>query len=52
METEITEIERNLNIWRSYSPSSWQFNSAEKILNKYHKKYGTVDTSVIQNLIR
>ena len=52
METEITEIERNLTIWRTYSPDSWQYKSAEKILNKYHRKYGTVDTSIIKQLIK
>jgi len=52
MTTEITEIERSLTIWRTYSPESWQYKSAEKILNKYHRKYGTVDTSIIQNLLR
>jgi len=52
MTTEITEIERNLTIWRTYSPESWQYKSAEKILNKYHRKYGTVDTSMIKNMLR
>lgn len=52
MTTEITEIKRNLTIWRTYSPESWQYKQAEKILNKCHAKYGTVDTSIIQNLLR
>lgn len=52
MKTEITEIKNNMHIWRTYPPESWQYKSAEKILNKYHRKYGTVDTSIIQNLLR
>ncbi len=52
MATEITEIKNNLHIWRTYSPESWQYKSAEKMLNKYHRKYGTVDISIIQNLLR
>ncbi len=52
MATEITEIKNNLHIWRTYSPESWQYKSAEKMLNKYHRKYGTVDTSIIKNLLR
>jgi hypothetical protein len=52
MKTEITEIENNLYIWRTYSPESWQHKTAEKILMKYHAKYGTVDTSIIKQLIK
>tara|TARA_B100001113_G_C20734582_1_gene459531 strand:+ start:193 stop:351 length:159 start_codon:yes stop_codon:yes gene_type:complete len=52
MTTEITEIENNLKIWKRYSPGSWQYESANKILTKYHKKYGTVDTSIIKQLIK
>lgn len=52
MTTEITEIENNLTIWRTYYPSSQQHKDAEKILMKYHKKYGTVDTSIIKQLIK
>ena len=52
METEITEIKRNLNIVKMFSPGSHQFNQANKILNKYHRKYGTVDTSIIESLLR
>ncbi len=52
MTTEITEIETSLTIWSTYSPGSWQYKQAEKILNKCHAKYGTVDTSIIKNLLR
>ncbi len=52
MKTEITEIENNLYICRTYAPRSERYKQAEKILNKYHRKYGTVDTSIIQNLLR
>jgi len=52
MITEITEIENNLRIWTTYCPESWEYKQAEKILNKCHAKYGTVDTSIIKNLLR
>lgn len=52
MTTEITEIKNNMHIWRTYSPESQQHKQAEKILNKYYKKYGTVDISIIQNLLK
>ena len=51
MTTELTEITRNIKIYNN-PPNEQAFTKAIKILTKYHKKYGTIDVSTIQNLIK
>ena len=51
MITELTEIKKYTRIYNN--PLNEQaFIKAIKILTKYHKKYGTIDVSTIQNLIK
>jgi hypothetical protein len=49
--TEITEIDRQLKIYfLSYNKK--QIDTASKYLQNVHRKYGTVDTQIIKNIIR
>ena len=51
METEITELRKWLRVWK-YPPNDSAFNEAERHLTKVHNKYGTVDISIIKQLIK
>ena len=49
METEIQQIKKALHYWQHGNEK--QFVKAEKVLKKYHDKYGTVDLTIIKQLI-
>jgi len=51
MGTELTEIKKYTRIYNN-PPNEEAFTKAIKILTKYHKQYGTIDVSIIQNLIK
>ena len=51
MGTELTEIKKYTRIYNN-PPNAEAFIKAVKILAKYHKQYGTIDVSIIQNLIK
>jgi len=51
MTTELTEIKKYTRIFNS-PPTEEAFKKAIKVLTKYHKQYGTIDVSIIQNLIK
>ena len=50
MNTELDRLRLALRQYNS-AASQQEFNKAEKILNSFHKKYGTVDPIVIKSLI-
>lgn len=49
MKTEIQKIKEALHYWQYGNKE--QFIKAEKVLKKYHDKYGTVDLTIIKQLI-
>ncbi len=51
MKTEITKL---TDAWRAYTnpTSEAAFYAAEKVLLKFHNKYGTIDIPTIKQLIR
>jgi hypothetical protein len=51
MKTELTEL---TSAWNTYmNPKTEnEFNDAEIILMRFHKKYGTIDVATIRSLIR
>ena len=51
MKTELTIIKEALNAYMN-PLSVEQFYEAEKVLLKYHKKYGTIDIETIKFLTR
>ena len=51
METELTKIKKYTRIYNN-PPNAEAFTKAIKILAKYHEQYGTIDVSIIQNLIK
>jgi len=51
METELTEINKQLNTYL-HSANQEQIDCAEVYLRNVHRKYGTVDTQIIKNIIR
>ena len=50
MRTELTDISKWLYMY-SNPKSEAEFNRAERELNKVHNKYGTIDLSIIKQLI-
>tara|TARA_R100000781_G_C4080256_1_gene127458 strand:+ start:2709 stop:2864 length:156 start_codon:yes stop_codon:yes gene_type:complete len=50
MTTEIQIIKQALHFWKYGNEK--QFNKAEKVLEKYHNKYGTVDINKIRELTK
>ncbi len=50
MKTELTEL---TTAWNDYtnSKTEHQFREAEKVLMRFHKKYGTIDVATIRSLI-
>lgn len=50
MRTEITDIKKWLAMY-SRPKSTREFNVAERELKKVHNKYGTIDISIIKQLI-
>lgn len=50
MKTELTEL---TTAWNDYvnSKTEREFRDAEKILMRFHKKYGTIDVETIRSLI-
>tara|TARA_R100001460_G_C3449064_1_gene164429 strand:+ start:145 stop:300 length:156 start_codon:yes stop_codon:yes gene_type:complete len=51
METELTEITKQLNTYL-HSADQEHRDYAEIYLRNVHRKYGTVDTQIIKNIIR
>ena len=51
MINEITYLRRMIYIYKNPG-NDQEFNKAKKHLNKIHRQYGTIDVSVIQNLIK
>tara|TARA_B100001093_G_C26473798_1_gene861784 strand:- start:100 stop:255 length:156 start_codon:yes stop_codon:yes gene_type:complete len=51
MITELTEINKQLKTYL-YSNNQEQIDYAENYLRNVHRKYGTVDTQIIKNIIR
>lgn len=51
MGTELTEIQSQLKTYL-YSNDQEKIDYAEIYLRNVHKKYGTVDTQIIKNIIR
>jgi len=49
--TEIQQIEKALSSCRWSHPESEEYKSAKAYLERVHKKYGTVDVRLIQELI-
>jgi hypothetical protein len=49
-----TEIDTLKTAWRDYAnaKSIEEFNAAEKVLLKFHNKYGTIDIPTIKSLIQ
>ncbi len=50
MRTEITDIQKWLKVYHNPTCES-AFKKAERELKKVHDKYGTVDVSIIKQLI-
>jgi hypothetical protein len=51
MKTEITDIKKWIGIYTN--PKTWQeFDVAQRELKKVHNKYGTIDISIIKQLIQ
>lgn len=50
MKTELTDIKKWLGMYNNPRTTA-EFNRAEKELAKVHRKYGTVDISIIKQLI-
>ena len=50
MKTELTELGRAWNMYMNPKTET-EFNDAERVLLKFHKKYGTIDISTIRSLI-
>ena len=51
MRTELTDIKRWLHVYNN-PKSEREFNKAERELKKVHNKYGTIDISIIKQLIQ
>jgi len=51
MRTELTEISKWLRLYNNPT-SEQEFANALRELNKVHKKYGTIDISIIKQLTR
>ena len=53
-QTMKTEIDTLKTAWRDYAnaKSIEEFNAAEKVLLKFHNKYGTIDIPTIKSLIQ
>jgi hypothetical protein len=51
MKTEITELTAAWSAY-TYPTSESAFYAAEKVLLKFHAKYGTIDIATIKQLIR
>jgi hypothetical protein len=47
---ELTQLKRARYAYCN-ATSDAEFNAAEKVLLKFHKKYGTIDESIIRELI-
>lgn len=49
-----TEIDTLKTAWAKYrfAKSIEEFNAAEKVLLKFHNKYGTADPGLIVNILR
>ena len=51
MKTEITDIKKWIGMYTN--PKTWQeFDVAQRELKKVHNKYGTIDISIIKQLIQ
>jgi len=50
MKTELTELARAWNMYMNPKTET-EFNDAERVLLKFHKKYGTIDVATIRSLI-
>jgi len=48
---ELTQLKRARGAYCN-ATSDAEFNAAEKVLLKFHKKYGTIDESIIRKLIK
>jgi len=50
MQTELTEL---IAAWKAYthSKTKHEFNNAEIVLMRFHKKYGTIDVATIRSII-
>jgi len=50
MKTELTEL---IAAWNSYMnpKTEREFNNAEIVLMRFHKKYGTIDVATIRSII-
>jgi len=50
MKTELTELARAWNMYMNPKTET-EFNDAERVLLRFHKKYGTIDIGTIRSII-
>jgi hypothetical protein len=50
MKTELTELARAWSMYMNPKTET-EFNDAERVLLRFHKKYGTIDIGTIRSII-